>query len=266
MLIAGVPDHEYHAHHALGSSAVRRFDEMAPAQWKWERDHPVDVIADHFEEGKAVHSLSLGVGGAVVKVEADDWRTKAAKEQRAEIRAEGGIALLPDAFERVQAMAKSLHAHPLGAVLRAGEPELSGWSVDAETGIEVKVRPDCLYRPPRRLALAVDVKSSTSADPLEFAASAYKFGYVRQDPWYVDRLAEHDIEAAFAFLVVSKVPPYLCSAVELVPEAVELGRRRNRETLAAIRRCMDTGVWPGYGSEIHQINLPAWAYRQEEYR
>lgn len=266
-LHAGIPDHEYHAHRALGSSTVRRFDEMAPAQWKYERDHPVESTADHFEEGKAVHTLALGVGGAVVRVDADDWRTKHAKEQRADIRARGGIALLPEAYERVHAMAAKLHEHPLGVALRGGEPELSGFSLDEETGLEVKVRPDCLYRPRRSgLALALDVKTSTSADPRKFAESAYKFGYFRQDPWYVDRLAEHDIEAAFTFLVVSKEPPYLASAVELVPEAVELGRRRNRESLAAIRRCMDTGVWPGFGGEIHQIDLPTWAYRQEEYR
>ncbi|WP_147286963.1 PD-(D/E)XK nuclease-like domain-containing protein [Nocardia otitidiscaviarum] len=246
---------------------MRQFDEMAPAQWRYERDNPTESTADHFEEGKAVHTLTLGVGGAVVRVDADDWRTKHAKEQRADIRARGGIALLPEAYERVHAMAASLHAHPLGVALRDGEPELSGWSIDAETGLEVKVRPDALYRPHRSgLALALDVKTSTSADPRKFAESCWKFGYFRQDPWYVDRLLEHDIEAAFAFLVVSKEPPYLATAIELRPEAVELGRRRNRESLAAIRRCMDTGVWPGYGDEIHQIDLPAWAYKQEDHR
>ncbi|MGW4124739.1 PD-(D/E)XK nuclease-like domain-containing protein [Nocardia sp. NPDC004711] len=274
-LIPGIPDREYHAHRALGSSTVRAFDGVAPAEWKYKQDNPSESTADHFEEGKAVHALSAkrsvavapGVVCDVVKVEADDWRTKHAKAQRDDIRARGGIALLPEAFERVHAMVDSLHAHPLGVALRQGAPELSGWSVDAETGLEVKVRPDILYRPPRSgLALALDVKTSTSANPRHFAESAYKFGYFRQDPWYVDRLFEHDIEAAFAFLVVSKEPPYLATAIELRPEAVELGRRRNRETLAAIRRCKDTGTWPGYGDEIHQIDLPAWAYKQEEYR
>lgn len=266
-LVPGIPDIEYHAHPALGSSNVRAFDELAPAEWKYRRDNPADTVADHFEEGKAVHTLALGVGGAVVRVDADDWRTKHAKEQRADIRARGGIALLPEAFERVHAMAASLHAHQLGIALRDGEPELSGWSVDEATRLEVKVRPDALYQPHRYgLALAVDVKTSTSADPRKFAESCWKFGYFRQHPWYVDRLAEHDIEAAFAFLVVSKEPPYLASAVELRPEAVELGRRRNRESLEAIRRCIETDTWPDYGPHIHQVDLPMWAYKQEEYR
>ena len=266
-LIPGIPDTHYHAHRALGSSIVRHFDEVAPAQWLYERQNPTDSTADHYEEGKAVHTLALGVGSPVVLVDAADWRGKAAKEKRAEIRGNGGIALLPEAYYRVHEMAASLHAHPLGVALRDGQSEMTGYSVDRESGLECKVRPDCMYRPRvGGLTLVIDVKTTTSVDPRKIAESCWKFGYFRQAPFYKDRLLEHDIEVAFAFLFVSKEPPYLATAIELLPEAEEFGRRRNCETLAAIARCTQTGLWPAYGPEIHQVDLPSWAYKQEEYR
>ncbi|MEU0871624.1 PD-(D/E)XK nuclease-like domain-containing protein [Nocardia brasiliensis] len=218
-------------------------------------------------QGAAVHSLALRAGKPVREVRYDSWRTKDAKQERDDIIEEGGIPLLTEDFVAAHAMADAARSHPrLGIALRRGEPELSGWWRDVETGIECRVRPDIVYRPhgDRGPALAVDLKTSTTADPDEFARSVVKFGYDQQHDWIVDGLAAHGIETACVFLVVSKQPPYLVSAVELVPAAVDRGRRLNRKARALFRRCVDTGEWPGHSPEIHQIDLPTWAYREDD--
>ncbi|WP_433592291.1 PD-(D/E)XK nuclease-like domain-containing protein [Nocardia sp. CA-145437] len=264
-LVAGIPDTEYHASPALSSSGARRLLQVAPAQWHWEREHPL-APTDDMEFGSAVHSLTLLTGAPAVDTGHDKWNTNAIKDEIAQIRAEGGIPMRPKEFAVAQAMAKAARAHPrLGVALQHGEPELSGWWHDSETGVECRVRPDALYRPhgDRGPALALDLKTSNSADPTEFARSVVKYGYHAQHAWYVDGLAAHGIDAAFVFLVVSKVAPYLTAAVELVPAAVDLGRRRNREALAIYKRCTESGEWPGYGPDIHQIDVPAWAYKEE---
>ncbi|MEU6582841.1 PD-(D/E)XK nuclease-like domain-containing protein [Nocardia sp. NPDC046763] len=267
-LISGIPDDDYHASPALSSSGARRLLKVAPAQWLWEQTHP-QPPADHFEQGSAVHTLALGVGARVVEVRAKDRRSKAVQQEFEDIRFEGGIPLLSREFDAAHAMAEAARSHPrLGIALRRGEPELSGWWTDTETGVECRLRPDALYRPhgERGRALAVDLKTSESADPLEFVRSVVKFGYDQQHDWIVSGLAAHGIDAACVFLVVSKQPPYLASAVELVPAAVDRGRRRNREALELFRRCTGSGEWPGHGDDIHQIDLPAWAYKQEDHR
>ena len=63
-----------------------------------------------FDIGKAAHSLILRDPKDFVIVDADDWRTKVAKEQRDAAYAEGKIPLLAHTFEEVKEMVTEARA------------------------------------------------------------------------------------------------------------------------------------------------------------
>ncbi|WP_433660772.1 PD-(D/E)XK nuclease-like domain-containing protein [Nocardia sp. CA-128927] len=267
-LYPGVPEAEYHGDlKALSCSGAKALCETVPEQWlyDWRNPEPAEV-SETMEFGSAVHSLTLGVGAPVVEIHAQNWNRKADQEIRRKHRAAGEIPLLSAKYRAAVAMADAVRLHPvIGPRLEASQRELSGWFLDRETGIRRRFRTDALYTSPSGAALAMDLKTAETADPRRFAESIRKFGYHQQEPWYVEGLAENDVDAAFLFVVVARRPPHLVSLNQIPAAFVERGHERNRRAIELYASCLAAGEWPGYGTGIHEIPQPAWVYKQEEY-
>lgn len=259
----GIPDTVYHADHSsLSSSGARTLLKPGgPALFAHARSQPPSTT-DAFDLGHAVHTQILGVGGEFVDVGFDAWTTKAAKEARDAEREAGRIPLRSSDFRRVMAMSEAVLAHPLaGLLFTDGDPELSVYTHDAETGIRLRTRPDWLPKIEAGPPMIVDFKTAASAAPDEFARSTAKYGYHFQAAWYIDQLAAAGIgDAQFLFVVADKNPPHLVSVFELAPEAIALGREQTRKAIDRYANCLETGRWPGIAEVIHRINLPTWAY------
>lgn len=259
----------YHADlDSLSSSAARELLEVSPAEWMYARQNPRTTVPGHFLTGSAVHTLVLGKGAPIVEVAADDWRTAKAQKRKKEAIAQGGIPLLTDDVLTAEDMAAAVAAHPAaGRLFSSGRAEVSAYARDEQTGEMLRARADWIHTAPSGLKAGVDLKTADSADPIKFAKEVAKFGYFCQQPWYEDVFDEAGEPLdAFLFVVVSKVRPHLVSVMELRPEAVELGRARNRRAIDIWARCRQTGIWPTYGPDIHQIDLPTWYYRQESFQ
>ncbi|NKU63862.1 recE [Rhodococcus hoagii] len=257
-----IPDHVYHSDKgSLSSSGARTLLNKTPAKFRHDQDNPREST-DYFDLGHAAHALVLGYGAPIAEIEAKDWRTKKAQEARDEARAEGKTPLLTADVQRVHAMAAKLREHPLADVLFSeGVPERSMYWRDPETDVWLRSRPDWLPDRPGRL-LVTDYKTASTADPRKFEKSALDYGYHQQHAWYVDGITALgvDEDPAFLFVVQEKEPPYLVSVCQLDEDAVELGRRRNREAIDLYAQCLETNTWPGFGYEVHQISLPTWAF------
>lgn len=267
-LYAGVPDTDYHSDRgSLSSSGARRLLGVAPAQWIYERDHPREPSAD-MVLGSAVHTLTLGVGAPVKEVKTDTWQTKAAKEERAEIEAAGGIALKTKDYEVAVEMA-GLAAAAIDDLVPKGHlryPELSAWAPDPVTGVMLRVRPDLLVQRKDGTWYVIDLKTSASAKPSKVDKSFGEYGYHLQEAYYRDVLALPEIEIVvddFLFVVVAKEPPYLVATAEVDPYDVELGRRLNRTAIDLYADCSASWEWPAYPHHI--VRLPAWATHREVY-
>lgn len=254
---------------SLSSSAGRRLLELAPAEWRWEQDHPKDrEVTEAMEQGSAVHTEVLGVGDPIVVVDAPDWKKKADQERRKEIRAAGGIPLLPKQLARVHAMRDAVRADPVaGPLFASGTPELSAYARDPQTGVMLRARVDWLRELGGGRRVALDLKTAESSDPEDFAKECAKFEYHVQQPWYEDvfELAEMPL-SAWLWVVVAKRPPHLVSVCELPPRAIDLGREIKRRAIDTYARHADTDTWPGHAPVIHQIDLPYWTYKQQETR
>lgn len=266
-VIYDLPEEEYHSHPALSQSGAKLLlPPYCPAIFAWQREHPREP-SEAMDHGKAAHRLSLGIGGQVRVIDADDWRKPATRAIRAEVRAAGGTAILRKDFLKVTRMRQALRRTPIVGQLfdpEHGDPEVTLLWHDDEFDIDLRARLDWLPHiiEGRRLIIP-DYKTADSADPSAFARQAARFGYHQQDPWYRDGVAAclGVEDAAFVFVVQSKEPPYLVTTFEWIPSAVEVGRAKNRAARERFRDCTAAGVWPSYASEIVALELPPWADR-----
>jgi hypothetical protein len=228
--------------------------------------------------GSAAHTKVLGEGDPLVKIDAAEYRTNAAKQARDEAHAAGKIPLLGVRkyddrlceWETVDEMAKVLERDPLAPQLFArGRAEVSAFWTDTDTGVARRCRFDWLpdVVPGQRLIVPDFKSTERSVSPGAFARSADDFGYDMQDYTYTSALAALgvDVDAAFVFVVQSVTPPYLVAVHQLDDDARELGRQR---TLRALRRWLyatETGDWFAYAGEVHEVSLPGWASKTEEF-
>lgn len=228
------------------------------------------------EIGSAVHALVLGgapiqyVSSVVRKsgpekgqpFEPTDWMTSDAKEQRDAIRAAGGIPLLLNQrtlVETVAGQAKELLERRFGAgrteqtmlwhkgdVWRRGR---SDWLSDCG-------------------GFDVDLKTCDNAEQLAWIKSTlFSGGYDIQGALRVDG---HEVLGGrtrdIVFLLVELEAPYATSLVALSTNAVESARRDIEHAARKWRRCLDSGVWPGYGDEIVYAEPPPWREWDRETR
>lgn len=260
-LIDAMPELTYHAHPALSSSGAKRIIQTCPAVFKYERDNGRPEKRA-FDFGHAAHGLVLGVGEPLVVVDAEDWRSKAAREERDAAYAAGQVPILASEYATVQAMADAITRHPLASALfdrDNGSAERSIFWHDDRHDVERRARIDWLTTAGGR-PCAVDYKTTISADPAQIRRTVANLNYHQQDAWYIDGLTALGLEdPAFLFVFQEKNPPYLVTVVELDAIARRTGRDLNTRALNLFAECEATGVWPGYTSDIELIGLPTWA-------
>lgn len=249
---------------ASGAKALLR----APAKFRWEQKHPVHK--DVFDFGSVAHAKALSDDTVtIVRVEANDWRTNAAKAIRDEAREAGHVALLAKDCDVVDEMVAALMAEPDAKELLTlpGKSEQSAFWQDKTTGVWRRARFDRLPDPIEgKPFVIVDYKSAASSEPEVFAKACADYGYFMQAPWYCDAVRALKIhpDPAFAFVVQEKDPPYLVTVCQLDVEAMQLGDRLNERALRLYAECSRTGVWPGYTQDVAHISLPRWFVSKQE--
>jgi hypothetical protein len=217
---------------------------------------------EEFDIGKAAHALLLEGEDIMVVVDADSWRTKAAKEARDAARAEGKSPVLAHKHTAIKEMAsiaqqaiancQDLH----GYTLADGKAEQTlVWNSD---GIYRRSRLDWRSNDGK---LILDLKTTdTNASPEIFANQIARMNYDLQGAFYLDGNNEPD--AKFVFLVQEVTAPYAVSFVGLSPSMLELGQMKYQEAVRIWKQCMESGKWPGYDSRIAWAEAPNWALDQ----
>lgn len=222
---------------SLSASGAKALLEC-PARYRYQREHPVRKQV--FDFGSAAHKLALGAGPEITIVDYDDWRTKAAKEEREAARAAG--------------------------VERGGKPEQSLFMQDEASGVWLRARLDWMPDPHSAMRPVIfDYKTTRSANPDSFAKSMYDYGYHVQAAFYADLYCQlTGVDAPFLFIAQEKEPPYLVTVCQPDADAMRAGRDKVRQAIEIYRDCTEAGIWPGYTDEIATISLPPWARARED--
>ena len=253
-------DAEYFAAEGLSHSDTKLLA-RSPAYYRYVKTTGDREMKSEYDFGHAVHELLLGKGGGIEVIDANDWRTKAAKEARDEARAAGRAPMLQHEYDKAKACADGVRLHPFARMILDGmdHAELARFWDDGDVRRKAKI--DAVIG-----RCGVDVKTTDNADTEAFGRSAGKYGYATQNSWYEDALTAclGIDDPGFLFLVVEKNPPYLVNVIQLDRYDVELGAKRNRQMIDLYRQCRDADTWPAYGDGINQAQLPRWAELEME--
>jgi exodeoxyribonuclease VIII len=265
----GVPFSEYLAHPALSRSELLLLD-RSPAHFQAREDvkkeeTPALVL------GSAIHTMLLEphlFWGEYAEAPKVDRRTKAGKEAHAAfLEANAGKRVLtPDQLATCTGIAKAVASRPAVEPLLAckGQNEVTAIWTDETTGLELKARADRLIET-RKGPLLLDLKTTQDASPLGFAKSIGRFKYHLQAALYLSGFAACGVEdARFGFLAFEKEPPYAAGVYVLGDESLEEGARTFRRLLETLRKCTEAGEWPDYAGTPQMIEMPKWAFTEEE--
>lgn len=245
----------YDALDALNWSRLKLL-EQSPAHFK----NKVQFDSTSFRLGTAAHMAILEparfqaeVHVATVRM---DGRTKAwQEEEKAATRAGKTLFLTKGDYSDAVSIRESVMSNRKAReLLTGGKPEETiVWTIKTPSReFKCKGRADYVG------SGLVDLKSTQSAAPNDFAWSCQKFGYWGQAAWYSDGLALATGERLpFYFIAVEKKFPFITQVYSLPETLLERGRDQYVSLLAKLADCQDRNWWGGYSeSEVLDLTLP----------
>lgn len=225
---------------------------------------------DAFDLGSAAHALLLEGSDRMTVIDAEDFRTKHARELRDQARAEGRHPVLASRYKDVIAMAEiardTIERCPDlgGLTLKDGKAEQSiFWR---EAGVWCRIRPDWRANDG---SVKLDYKTtSASASPESWPRTMAGMGGEFQAAFYTRgcEAVGDPHHAPFVFVVQETEPPYACSLQALAPGYMELGMSKVEEAIRTWAKCLKANRWPGYPDRICYIEPPAWELTRWEER
>jgi PDDEXK-like domain of unknown function (DUF3799) len=218
-----------------------------------------EAVSSTFDLGTASHDLFLrGLDDTAVIIDAPDWRTKDAQAARDAAREQGLIPLLAKDAARVQALVGAIRDQLAARdddppLFDAGKPEQT--IVWREKDVLCRARLDWLHDD---MSAVDDLKSTgVSGNPHDWGRRTF---------WSIGgdvqaQLYRRGIKALtgdlpdFRFAVIENQAPHCLSVLDLAPSAIELADHKIDTALEIWKRCLDSGVWPGYPDGIASVEV-----------
>jgi len=213
--------------------------------------------------GTIAHGLLLeGDDTRVVVIEADDWRTKAAKDERDAARLEGKLPILVKDFDIVSNMV-------VAAKATIAESEIANDFAEAipeqtliwqEADIWLRCRPD-KATPDWRVVFDYKTCAGTAHPAVWAKSSMVRYGYDLQAAINLRGVKALKLakKTTFIFLVQEMEPPYALSIVSLAPSWLTLADDKLRVAMSLWKGCTRKNEWPGYPARVAYVDAPAYA-------
>lgn len=219
-----------------------------------------------FDIGRAAHAVLLGDEKRFAVIDAPDYRSKAAREDREAAYAAGKVPLLAAEWNKVTTMAfvarHQLDRHAEAAdAFRDGKPEQA--LIWREGPIWCRALLDWM---PAEGPVFYDYKTtSASAHPDAWGQrQLFDIGADIQAAFYSRGIrAVLGIERPrFRFVVQETEEPYCLAVVELAPEVAGVADRKVRRAIKQWAWCLEHDRWPGYPNRVCYIEMPLWAEKR----
>lgn len=267
---------------ALSSSIVNCLYKHTPKRAYLEHPRLGGIGGDfspRADKGSAVHALVHGGAKLVyvdqvakrsgkdkgVMFEPSDWKTDDAKEAAAEIRAAGGIPLLPRDRKGIEAAGAA--AREVLAQLGPGKHEQTmAWQQD---DVWCRGRTDWISTGPVILldweieavnGLDLDTKTVEIADEVAWIKSNADEMAAQIGLRYLGHLALTGKKLDMGWLLQEIEPPYDNCIVLATAELIDFGVRRVRHAARIWRKCvgLPAAQWPGKKRKAVRADMPAW--------
>lgn len=217
-----------------------------------------------FDIGIAAHALILEGIDRVAVVQADDWRSKAAQQQRDQARSNGMTPLLEKHYksckEMVDVAIEFMGRCELAKEIDSSEAELTCiWN---EGDFWCRSRPD---RWSSNRETILHYKTCEDAEPDAFSRSLPVRGYDLAAVFYERGAKALGHKRARSFFLAQEItPPHACSLVGLSETMRAVAEGKLDFALALWQGCLRSGNWPAYRDRIHYADpkpyeLERWA-------
>lgn len=258
-----IPNDVYHADRSCVSASGLKQILRSPAHFQAYLQGAGRKETTAMFMGTAVHARLLepelyAVEYVVAPV--SDKRTKEYKEF--ELANSNKKIITPDQMTIIEGIGSSVSSHVSAAtLLRAGLPEHTIIWQDEETGIWLKIRPDCLCID-FDIGICLDVKKTVDASAAAFAKACVNYDYDLQAAIYLEGLRQvfkRDFD--FVFLACEQEVPYGCALYGAPSDMLERGVRRFRQALRLLKVCRESDEWPSYQprGDYAILDWPRWA-------
>lgn len=212
--------------------------------------------------GTLIHRLLLGKGADLVVIEADNFRSKAAREERDEAKAAGKIPVIARRLDELNSVVSILRA-------RCAD---QGYEFNGESEIPIEWYERGLEGPVLCRSMidhayvdsgvSFDVKTIRNANPEYIARMFVENGYDIQDRAYTRALEQlrpnltGRVDMTFLFMEIEA--PY--AVVPIVPDGgiQQIGKQRWERAVYLWERCLAKNEWPSYCSSRLIIEAPQW--------
>lgn len=184
---------------------------------------------------------------------------------------EGLHLVQQDLKETALRMEASLKRHPIASELLwcDARREVTGVWKDPVTGLWCRIRPDNLFEEPPTVKphwhwSTANLKSTgKSAHPDSYWRDAERMGTWFKAGFYLLGLRELvDWEPQnFFYPVVESTGSHQVIVYRLDDTALWLGEAAARAALDTLAECVNSGEWPGYGNEVHNLKVSDWRTR-----
>lgn len=259
--VTDMPADVYHSHDSISNTGLKLMM-RSPAHYKYqERKESTRAMV----LGSALHMACLEPD-----IFYDTYRLLRSSENRMtseykEAKKEFGeeFVLVKPEIEKIEGMAKSLSKSNVYEFIDNYncDKELSGFSIDPETGLMCRHRFDAIID-----GLAIDLKTTTDARKPAFSKKILDFGYHIQAAFYSDQYnwitGGEEIDR-FIFAAIETSAPYAVKIYQLDQESIEAGRKKYRQALNEYAQCKASDTWPSYDQEIETIGIPQWALEKD---
>ena len=212
-----------------------------------------------FDIGSAVHELMTGKGRGIARVDADDYRSKAAQQERDKAREEGYTPLTNPQYDQVMRMIRAarvqMRSHGIGDPFDGGRNEVTLiWKQD---GVTNRCMVDSLDE---RNRIAYDLKTLAGvADPERWVRRAMDHAVDMRAAHYLDGLRETmGGDWTYRFVLIEKDQPHCLSVVQLSGSGIMIGGKKIKRAREMWRHCIDRNEWPGWSSYIAVVDPPAF--------
>jgi hypothetical protein len=260
-------DKDYFAIDLPSSSSTKVLASHPNATLAWERENPREE-SDDFAVGAYVHACLLdpeSIPSNFIMVGEINKRTKEGKAEWESLqrRAErnGARLLMREQRELGDAMAVSAQANPSVRTLLASACEREIAVIGEIGGRPAKAKLDAvldIQTEDGPVTCIVDLKTTKSADPRQFAKDAAAYGYFHQAAFYTRLLRQHRRAVEdYVVIAVEKTPPYLCAVYRIPSVAIAVA---DEKVAALVERwwSVKDGDRTGYPQGIVELEPPRW--------
>lgn len=275
--VYSLPNEDYHADFAIGSSGLKRLA-VSPLHYWAEYLDPNRVRKDTaaFAFGRAWHCAVFEPErfetDYVVMPDGLDRRTKEGKALYQELMESGREVLSAADAVTITLMSELAREHPISNVVfnanaEHGQAEVSLFAVDPASGVRVKIRPDWMLVPCAAFpnGLIIDGKTTTDASEAGFARAVWNLEYGLQAAFYTRVFCQvfgTSKRPAFLWLAQEKEAPHAAAYYAAGEDLIAYWDAKIDPLLELYAKCKATDTWPGYSEKVSTLTLPVWAQKQ----